>query len=149
MKAALKPKKRRRLKRQSGLLAFKESKGVFSVMLVTPRRGSSGWVIPKGNLEPGMGIGASAQKEGFEEAGIEGVRSSQPVGYYFFRKKGSPKMRCRVAVYLLRIRTMHRLWPEWHERRRRFFRLDRALEVLKDARLRRMLKALPERAWRA
>jgi len=147
-KAALKSKKGRRLKRQSGLIAFKEAKGVFSVMLVTPRFGGSGWIIPKGNLEKGMSLGASAEKEGFEEAGIEGVRSCLPAGYYVYRKRGSPKF-CRVAVYLLRIKKVHAFWPEWHERRRRFFRLDRALEVLKDARLRRIAKSLPAKAGRA
>ena len=112
-------------------------------MLVTPRFGGLGWLIPKGNVESGMGSGDSAEKEAFEEAGIVGVRSRRPVGYYSYTKKGRTH---RVAVFLLKISKTHSTWLEESQRSRRLFREEAAMKVLKNRRLVKLVRKLPELA---
>lgn len=117
--------------------------GKLKLMLVTPRYGGSGWLIPKGNVERGMSSGDSAQKEAFEEAGIEGLRSRRPVGFYSYRKR---KRDFKVAVFLLRIEWTHKDWLERLERRRKLFSVKGAAKAVKDRRLAKLVRRLPELA---
>ncbi len=130
-------------KKQSGVLAFSRTADSFRLMLVTPRFGGNGWIIPKGNIVKGMGAGDSAEKEAFEEAGVSGRRSRRPVGFYGYAKKGRLH---RVAVFLLEIDIAFEDWPERGERKRKLFSLPKALKVLKKGKLWKLAAKLPELA---
>ena len=140
----MKRPRKAKLKRQSGVLAFVRRSSGYKLVLVTPRGcPSSVWILPKGNVEKGMSSGDSAEKEAFEEAGIEGMRSRRPVAFYSYRKKGATH---RVAVFLLRVRRMHENWDEEMQRSRELFSMPEALKVIRTPRLAKLIKKLPRLA---
>lgn len=137
----MKPDSRTKPRRQSGVIAFDYVEGKLKLMLVTPRFGGKGWLIPKGNVGKGLSSGDSAQKEAFEEAGIEGTRSRRPVGFYCSMKNGRDH---RVAVFLLRIEWTHDNWLERGERKRRLFSVKGAAKAVRNRDLSKLLRKLPE-----
>jgi 8-oxo-dGTP pyrophosphatase MutT (NUDIX family) len=75
------------------------------VMLVTSRD-TRRWIIPKGWPQKGRAPHHSAAREAFEEAGVEGVIDSRPVGtFYQKRLKNGGVVDCEVEVYALRAAT--------------------------------------------
>ena len=93
---------------QSGVLPFRQDRGGTEFLLITSRRRKR-WVIPKGVRELDLTSAASAAKEAFEEAGIEGEISPDPIGTYSYEKWGGT---CHVEVFSLAVQTSHEVWPE-------------------------------------
>jgi phosphohistidine phosphatase len=98
------------------------------------------WVVPKGIQEPGLTPQASAAKEALEEAGVEGVVASQPIGRYEYEKWGAV---CSVAVYPMEVTGSipDAQWPERH-RRRRWLSPQEAVVLLREPALGPMIRAL-------
>lgn len=65
----------------------------LKVVLITSRKRGR-WIIPKGEIEPDLTAWDSAAKEAWEEAGIEGLIATEPLGTYAHQKWGVP-VRCR------------------------------------------------------
>ncbi len=57
----------------------------IEVLLVTSLN-SKRWILPKGWLEPELSPAENAAREAFEEAGVTGKVSPQPVGAYHYLK---------------------------------------------------------------
>ena len=92
--------------------------GAIEVMLVTSR-GTRRWIIPKGWPMPHRTPGATAAREAFEEAGLEGVlERDEPVGRYTYRKRlGSGRsVTVEVDVFVLKVARQRRQWPEKAQR---------------------------------
>jgi phosphohistidine phosphatase len=98
------------------------------------------WVVPKGIKDPGLTPQESAAKEAWEEAGIRGEVSEQPLGHYTVEKWGA---QCSVAVYAMRITEVvdEDKWQENHRVRQRLT-AKKAAATLKQPELRSMLLAL-------
>jgi 8-oxo-dGTP pyrophosphatase MutT (NUDIX family) len=105
------------------------------VCLVTSSNGKR-WVIPKGLIEPGHTAGETALMEAWEEAGLVGVLSPEPVGSYLYSKLGR---NYHVTVYVLRVTSAAEDWPEKSLRQRIWANVERALEQLDDAGLRELV----------
>src|SRR6185436_7016717 len=90
------------------------------VMLVTSL-GTRRWIIPKGWPHKGRAPHHSAAREAFEEAGVEGVIDSRPVGSFPYQKrlKNGGVVDCEVEVYALRVLRQSKRWPESAGRRSR------------------------------
>ena len=101
--------------RQAGALPYRIIDGEFELLLITSRRGR--WIIPKGVIEPGATAAATARNEAYEEAGVIGEVSTQPLGTYQHKKWGGV---CNVTVFSLRVTTVLESWPEAVIRRRRW-----------------------------
>src|SRR5262249_43165617 len=71
--------------------------GEGQVCLVTSRNGKR-WVVPKGCMEPDKTAGQLALVEAWEEAGLTGILSPEPVGTYLYEKLNSS---FHVTVYLM------------------------------------------------
>ncbi len=121
----------------------------MEVVLVTSRSGKR-WVIPKGLIEPQLAPGPSAAKEAFEEAGVRGEVSSEPVGHYAYRKWGGS---CEVAVYLMRVDAVLDDWPESAWRERIWLSVARAAERVAELELASLLRTSPRlvraTSWRS
>lgn len=65
--------------RQSAVIPYRFGADGLEVLLITSRKRKR-WVLPKGVVEPGMTPAGSAEKEAFEEAGIEGRVDDRPLG---------------------------------------------------------------------
>src|SRR5262245_58697990 len=99
-------------------------------------RSSSGkrWVIPKGVIDPGKTLAEIALQEAWEEAGVIGVLSPEPVGSYLYEKYGGT---CHVAVFLMDVMEIADRWPEQALRERVWLPVRQALQRIDEAGLRK------------
>ena len=123
---------------QSAVIPFRLRSDKLEVLLITSRRRKR-WIIPKGVVEQDLTPIESAQKEAFEEAGVEGIVRGQSLGIYENEKWGGI---CRVAVYAMQVKTVHDTWPE-DDRTREWTDLETAAERVHEADLEAMILALP------
>ena len=126
--------------RQSGVIPYRVHEGRLEILLITSASRSR-WIIPKGVVEPGMDPGASAAKEAYEEAGVEGELSPAPIGSFQRQKWGGE---ATVEVYLLKVQTVLAHWPEAAERRRAWLTVDEAAQAVEEPALKALIAALPQ-----
>jgi 8-oxo-dGTP pyrophosphatase MutT (NUDIX family) len=107
------------------------------VCLVTSSNGKR-WVIPKGLIDPGQTAGEAALNEAWEEAGLVGAISREPVGTYLYNKLGRTY---HVLVYLMRVTEAAEAWPEMNLRRRVWVPVEKAVEQIEDAGLRDLIES--------
>ena len=105
----------------------------MSVLLVTSRE-TKRWVIPKGNLSPGVAPHLAAADEAREEAGVVGAICPVPLGSFRYRKrKGSgASLMADVEVFPLAVNQELEDWPEKAERQRKWFSLARAASAVDE-----------------
>src|SRR5438552_18596277 len=89
---------------QAGVIAVRSGR----ICLVTSSNGKR-WVIPKGLIEPGQTAGETALQESWEEAGLAGTLSAEPIGSYLYDKGGST---CHVTVFLMQVSDVAQDWPD-------------------------------------
>jgi 8-oxo-dGTP pyrophosphatase MutT (NUDIX family) len=107
------------------------------VCLVTSSNGKR-WVIPKGLIDPGHTAAEGALQEAWEEAGLVGVLSREPVGSYLYEKWGGT---CHVTVFLMQVTEVADNWPERDMRQRCWVSVAEALQRLDDRGLREVVRA--------
>ena len=107
--------------KQVAALPWRRGKAGVEILLITTRT-TKRWVIPKGWPMDGKADHDAAAQEAFEEAGVQGVVSSESLGdYCYFRvsDKGNARQ-IKVTVYPLRVDHELSDWPERAERERRW-----------------------------
>ena len=124
--------------RQSAAIPFRWHEGRVEVLLITSSSGKR-WIIPKGIVEKDLSPAESAAQEAIEEAGVEGVVGTDPVGEYRYDKWGGT---CVVKVYLLEVRRELETWQEAVVRRREWVALEEAPRRVTDGGLRTVLRGL-------
>jgi 8-oxo-dGTP pyrophosphatase MutT (NUDIX family) len=125
---------------QCAALPYRMSGGLVEVLLVTPR-GGNGWIIPKGKVEAGLGVPASAAREAEEEGGVRGEIDQTPFDQY---RHGGGEDGPLVAVFLMRATRELSSWPEAHQRERRWATLDEVPRLVVDPGLARVMRAAAE-----
>jgi 8-oxo-dGTP pyrophosphatase MutT (NUDIX family) len=118
--------------RQAGAIPVRDGQ----VCLVTSSNGKR-WVIPKGLIDPGHTAGEATLQEAWEEAGLVGLLSREPVGSYLYAKWGGT---CHVTVFLMQVTEAAENWPERSVRQRRWVSPAEALALLEDEGLREVLR---------
>ena len=78
------------------------------VGLITNRSGKN-WIIPKGWPEVDLTDPECALQEAWEEMGVDGRISSEPVGSYVDLKYGEPRF---ILVFLLHVTEIFDEYPE-------------------------------------
>ncbi|SRR6266545_1051408 len=96
------------------------------------------WVVPKGIIDPGHTAGEAALQEAWEEAGLAGVLSREPVGSYLYEKWGRT---CHVTVFLMEVTEVKDDWPERGLRQRAWVSVAEALKRLEESGLREVVSA--------
>ena len=81
----------------------------------------------------------SAQKEAWEEAGVEGIVRGESLGTYENEKWGGV---CQIAVDAMKVKAVHDTWPE-DDRIREWVDIETAAERVREAELEAMILALP------
>lgn len=112
----------------------------LKIVLITSRKRHR-WIIPKGEIESDLTAWDSAAKEAWEEAGIEGVIATEPLGVYEHQKWESS---CAVQVFPLAVTQLHHQWLEDHERQRRVVSLAKANKLIEMKSLQKMLGKLED-----
>lgn len=134
---------------QYAAMPVRQREGRLEVMLITSRQ-TGRWVIPKGWPKNGLKARELAALEAFEEAGLRGVPSRQPIGRYTYAKRlgGSKPVECTVDVFLLTVESEADHWPERGQRQRRWVEITEAALMVNEAGLRAVIESavvlLPE-----
>lgn len=89
-------------------------------ILLTTSLDTGRWILPKGWPMEGKTLAEAAAIEAWEEAGIKGEISSQPLGHYHYIKirRRRPSQRCKVSVFELRVSDIMDEYPEAGQRKR-------------------------------
>lgn len=111
-------------------------------ILVITSRGTGRWVIPKGWPQVGRTLAETAAREAYEEAGIRGGISSQPIGNFSYCKDDLPPENINqftVAVYALHFVERAKDWPEREQRICEWVSPRQAAERVDEVDLKRIL----------
>ena len=133
---------------QTGVLPWRVGrKKRIEVLLVTGRR-SRRWTIPKGWPMSGKSLAEAAAVEAFEEAGIEGKVDPQPLGSFNHTKQSVPlgSLDVRILVHPMTVERELSKWPEFGQRRRKWFSLEEAAEKVESEELRALIMQSAQRA---
>jgi 8-oxo-dGTP pyrophosphatase MutT (NUDIX family) len=126
---------------QVAALCWRKRKGAVEVLLVTSRE-TRRWVIPKGWPMEGLADYNAARREAFEEAGVEGHMRREPVGQFFYEKRGKKEvLPVNVTVYALEVVKKLKTWPEVKERERSWFSPSDAVLRVAEPGLKNILRA--------
>lgn len=132
--------------RQAGVIPYALKDGDVMILLVTSRD-TGRWVIPKGNIDPGLSAMEAGVKEALEEAGVEGrITASMPLGFFpYFKKLTSGAGRATsVEVYPLLVTKQHRNWREKDQRKTCWVSAWDAARMVDEPGLSRMMIRLVE-----
>jgi len=126
---------------QYGALAYRfEPDDSVRILLVTSRE-TGRWIVPKGNRIEGMSAAESAQREAYEEGGVEGEIAPEPIGQYRYvkqRRNGSVSP-ASVLIFPMRVTKQLGDWPEKEERETRWFSIADAAASVAERSLRYLI----------
>lgn len=135
---------RRPPRQQYAALCFRKRKkqAAPEVLLVTSRD-TGRWVIPKGWPMRGKKSHTVAEREAYEEAGVKGTVSREPVGYYSYHKgmNGGLKINCRVQVHALEVKELLKDFPEKGTRRLEWVSCEEAAARVQEPELKVLFHA--------
>jgi len=124
---------------QSAVLPYRRNDGGLEILLVTTGSGR-GWTLPKGSVEPDMTPETSAEKEAWEEAGIQGEVSNESLGSYTYRNWAGS---FTVEVFPMRVTAELDEWPECMVRRREWMSIEESLERIQNEGVHKIIRQLP------
>lgn len=130
---------------QYGAICWRKAGGRLDVLLITSRE-TGRWVIPKGWPVKGRGAAGSAEREAWEEAGVEGKVSKNCLGLFSYQKVMEQEqcIPCVVAIYGLHVEKLSRRYPEQSQRQRKWFAAGEAASLVAEPELRALLLALAD-----
>jgi 8-oxo-dGTP pyrophosphatase MutT (NUDIX family) len=113
----------------------------LEILLITSRE-TKRWVIPKGWPMDGRTDAESAAQEAYEEAGIRGHMTDTAIGFYEYEKRGQGRgrKRLRVDVFAMEVTEVLDLWPEAHQRRRRWLSPQQAAGLVDEPKLAALIR---------
>lgn len=129
---------------QYGAICWRAARHGVEVLLITSRD-TGRWVIPKGWPIRDLAPEASAAREAWEEAGVEGAADPHCLGLYSYDKGVGPERRpvpCVVAVYGLHVAHLADRFPEREQRRRKWFSPRKAARKVAEPELQALLASL-------
>jgi 8-oxo-dGTP pyrophosphatase MutT (NUDIX family) len=131
--------------RQAGAIPFRRGPEGLRVLLITSRD-TGRWVIPKGHVEKGQTAAIAAAVEAYEEAGLAGVMSDFPLGFYTYGKRlRSGEVRpAAVEVYTFEVAVQMKKWPERKQRRLEWMDVATAAGLVHEAGLSVLMLRLGE-----
>lgn len=120
--------------------------GSLQIMLITSRD-TGRWVIPKGWPMKRRTDAQAAAQEAWEEAGLRGRISHEPVGVYGYikRRKNGQLQQCSVTVFPLLVRGQDEAFPEQGQRDRVWHPQDVAAGLVAEPELADIIDTLDER----
>ena len=145
MKSRQQAKPKGKLRHQYAAIPVRfTGQGKMQVLLLTSR-GTCRWVIPKGWLIRRLSPWATAAREAYEEAGLEGtIVSETPIGRYVYDKDigSGVHARVEVGVFLLRVSRQLENWPEQAERETQWFDPEQAADLVSESGLAAILRSV-------
>lgn len=106
--------------------------GEVQIRLITSRE-TRRWVVPKGWPIKGLTPPKTAAREAYEEAGLIGVVSREPMGSYTYEKRlGSRSVLCDVLLFPLKVKRLLQKWPERFQRYGFWFSVETAAAAVQE-----------------
>ncbi len=128
---------------QVGALVHRRNKmGTLQILLITSR-GTGRWVIPKGWPQVGRTLTEAAACEAFEEAGVRGNISTEPIGIFNYSKSDLPVERLNwftVTVFSMQFTFQEKNWPEQNQRSCKWFVPDEAVSKVQEPDLKAIIR---------
>ncbi len=115
--------------------------GQLEIMLITSRE-TRRWIIPKGWPMDGRTNSESAAQEAYEEAGIKGSTTEESLGFFEYQKRGKGQL--RVDVFAMEVTEVLDLWPEAHQRTRRWLSAQEAASLVDEPELAAIIRGFAE-----
>lgn len=128
---------------QTAALCLRDGSAGREVLLVQTLRLRQ-WVIPKGWPMKGKSLAQAAAIEAWEEAGVRGTVSDDPIGAFTYtkiKKSGLP-VSCRAQIFRLDVKTIADTYPEAHKRNRQWFPVEKAAQIVRDPEVQILLQSL-------
>jgi 8-oxo-dGTP pyrophosphatase MutT (NUDIX family) len=119
----------------------------LEILLVTTRR-SRRWIIPKGWPIKGLRPPKSAAREAFEESGVRGKVGAKSVGVFNYDKlldEHGIEVNCEVRVFPLLVKRQSEAWPEFEQRVVQWVEPARAVALIKEPGLKKIVAAFAKR----
>lgn len=128
---------------QLGAICWRMHQGRIQILLITSRD-TGRWVIPKGWPVKGLNGAGSAEREAWEEAGVEGKISKTCLGLFSYQKalEQDHCVPCVVAIYGLQVEKLSRRYPEQKQRQRKWFAAAEAAALVAEPELSALLTAI-------
>jgi 8-oxo-dGTP pyrophosphatase MutT (NUDIX family) len=125
---------------QFAALCYRVVDSQVQVMVITSRR-TKRWIIPKGWPMDAKTPAKSAAIEAYEEAGVEGKVFHTCLGVFSYTKslEGDAGLPCLAMVFPLKVKTIHKRFPERAERRRKWVSLKKAAKLIEEPELRQII----------
>jgi 8-oxo-dGTP pyrophosphatase MutT (NUDIX family) len=134
---------------QYGALPYRFSQDAALEILLVTTRGTRRWIIPKGWPIKGLRPPKSAAREAFEEAGVRGRIGAKPVGLFTYDKlldEAGVNRTCEVKVYPLLVKRQSEVWPESEQRTTQWVEPSRAIAMIKEPGLKKIVASFAKRA---
>lgn len=127
---------------QYGVLAYKMADDGDPRFLLITSRSTKRWVIPRGNPIRRLSPWQSAVQEAYEEAGVSGYVSPEEIGTYHYEKwrRKRPNDHAEVHVFPLCVTEQSSHFPERHQRTRRWFTREEAIEAVDEDSLKSLIR---------
>lgn len=126
---------------QFAALCYRVRNGKIQILLITSR-GTNRWIIPKGWPIEHMTPSATAAREAWEEAGVEGRIRERCIGMYSYVKVlgRGVSVPCVAQVYACKVKKMHDDFPEAGQRSRKWVGRKRAAKLVHEPELAHLLR---------
>ncbi|WP_254448943.1 NUDIX hydrolase [Thalassococcus sp. S3] len=134
---------------QFAALCYRFSNNRTEVLLITTRR-TGRWILPKGWPMDGMTPAASALQEAWEEAGVVGKGYDRCLGLFSYNKilDQTQTLPCVAMVYPVKVKSLAPRYPEFGQRRRKWFGLKKASQRVMEPELARIIRDFDPKALR-
>jgi 8-oxo-dGTP pyrophosphatase MutT (NUDIX family) len=133
---------------QYGALPYRFTpEAALEILVVTTRR-TRRWIIPKGWPIKGLRPPKAAAREAYEEAGVTGRIGVKPIGTFTYEKaldETGVEATCEVKVYPLLVKRQAEVFPESEQRMLQWVDPAKAVALIKDAGLKKLVKAFAKR----
>ncbi len=128
-------------KRQYAALPFVKLRQGIKICLITSRE-TGRWIIPKGWPQRGMRPDKLAALEAYEEAGLKGQTARDAIGSFSYVKvmDDGSEAECDVTVYPMLVEEQAKTWPEKSERKVSWVKLKKAIRLVDDEGLSKLLR---------
>jgi 8-oxo-dGTP pyrophosphatase MutT (NUDIX family) len=132
---------KRELRTQFGALCYRIQKDKVQVLMITSRTRQR-WIVPKGWPVDMATPAQAAAREAFEEAGVEGKIDSNCLGIYSYNKDvDGDELPLMVALFALKVKRVHAIYPEHGQRRRKWMSLKKAATLVENPELSHLIRA--------
>jgi 8-oxo-dGTP pyrophosphatase MutT (NUDIX family) len=147
---AREPKRKatRAVRVQYGALPYRFTQGAELEVLIVTTRQTKQWIIPKGWPIKGLKPAKSAAREAFEEAGVRGKIGGKSLGSFTYEKlldESGVRAVCEVRVFPLLVTRQSEVWPEVEHRTVQWVEPSRAVSLIKELELKKLVAAFAQR----